>query len=715
MKNIYNTFLAIAILLALAPFTKAQNPVTKAESDVVFPADESIKFSSDEWSKEYDIDNNVGIRKIISKPNSQGIYHILLDAFTTGREIKTQKAVRADIVLVLDVSTSMNRDMNGYTTNRDADRRITALKNAVNTFIDLIDNNDKQGDPSGKNRLGNRIAIVPFGTSVSNTGNNRVRTFNTLDNATTIKNNINGLTIPTNNGTSAHLGMQRALQLISGSTAQIRTVVLFTDGNPGYYGEWESTTTLSWDDRYDNETYRYQNTWYSANHTINYASQIKALSSPETVTDPTKKIIANVFTVSVINNPEPYTNVYLGKVSSNWDEKTTNMGTISVDGWGNVSGWNTTNIWANGNGNRNTYINDDGQTVNETKYAITASNASQLEQAFATIAESSGGTSENLGESSVATVDVVSTSFLLPKNADDSSIKVYTAKCIGMNGNQPEFGPLVLAPNRNETYQPMKKNSSGTLVPDGDPKDVDDLIPSHTHVGYSSAAQETAGIKDKITVEGFDYTNNWCGEVEENGVHVDWHGYKVTILIPIRMNPDALGGLGVDTNTDGSGIWINDENKFPFTSPKVNLPVNIVINKQGLDEGESSKFSILRKTASETTWEPVTSVFVTRHKGQGKNAPRTRVEGLPATNESGAEYVYMVREDDWSWSYTLTSDRELTSDDNDNPFIFTNKKKNNIDTKIRHAESKATNTFKTNGGEGYDDSKSNNRTVISVE
>lgn len=151
--------------------------------------------------------------------------------------------------------------------------------------------------------------------------------------------------------------------------------------------------------------------------------------------------------------------------------------------------------------------------------------------------------------------------------------------------------------------------------------------------------------------------------------------------------------------------------------------MNIVINKQGLNEDESSKFTILRKTATETNWEEATSVFVTRHKDQGINAPRTRIEGLPATNSDGVEYIYKVREDDWSWSYTLTSAKELTTQDTDNPFTFKNTPKTNIDTKVRHAESKATNTFKTKSaaadgsGDKYDDSKTNTkegRTIITV-
>lgn len=694
MKKTFNIIITLVALLAFTPFMRAQETdPDPATAPIPFPADPNIKFSQDEWNKPYTIDpSKVAYRKIISQPNTQGIYHILLDAFTTGQEVKLQKAVRSDIVLVLDVSTSMNRDMQGNQTSVDANRRITALKNAVYTFIDLINQNDLDNAPTDQQRLGNRIAIVPFGTSVTDSGNNQVRPFTALTNPDTIKGYIRGLTIPNNNGTNAHLGMQRALQIINNtSTAQIKTVVLFTDGDPGLNGNWLTEAT-----------------WESANSTVNYASQIKAKNVDDP--DPAKKIIANVFTVSVIPSPSEYAQVYLGKTSSNWDKTTTKMGDVTIESswWETtIEGWNSTDIWANGNGKRNTYTNDQGQIVNETKFALSATNASDLAKAFATIAESSGGTSEGLGESSIATVDVVSASFVLPQGADENSIRVYTSKCLSVPASgQPVFGPDTLATQRKDKYQPMKK-VDGILRPDGDPKDVDDLIKVKINTSVIT------GKKDSISVDGFDYTNNWCGEVVENNQHVGWHGNKVTILIPIKMNPEALGGVGVDTNGEGSGIYVDGENKFPFTSPKVNLPVNIIINKQGLDVGESSKFTIY-KSIDKSNWTPVTSVFVTRHSGQGPNEPRTRIEGLPATDSQNREYIYKVVEDNWSWSYTLTSDGELLTDDNDNPFTFTNQKKNRIDTKIRHAESKATNTFKTRGGAQYDDSKSNGRTVITV-
>ena len=635
--------------------------------------------------------------------------------------MKLNKAVRSDIVLVLDVSGSMSNSFGSQT-------RLQALKTAVNNFIDLINKNDTDNAPAGSNRLGNRIAIVPFDDALDASGNNQVRNFRTLDQASTMKQNVNSL--QASGGTYAHLGMERALSLLqtgSGnakSNAQIRTVVLFTDGDPGLFGLWEgrmysggwiyATNTISsygYSGITGNSERVYENTRESANRTINYASQIKALAVDDP--DPTKKIITNVFTVSIIDNPSDFTQVYLGKTSSNWDKTTTSMGSYTLTSSGSGNSYTTTrhnwssDIWQNGTGSRNTYTDDEGVVQNETKYAITANNASELVNAFSTIAQSTGGTSEGLGSSSIATVDVVSASFILPPGANESSIRVYSSRCTNVLPNdQPVFGPDTLAPARKDKYQPMIKEGD-TLIPDGNPKDVDNDI------SVSLKTSVISGKKDSITVNGFDYTNNWCGPVEVNGTVTGYHGNKISILIPIKMNPEALGGVGVETNGSGSGIYVDGENKFPFVSPKVNLPVNIIINKQGLDVGESSKFTVWRSTDKQT-WEEVTSVFVTRHSGQSPTEPRTRIEGLPATNKSGAEYIYKVKEDDWSWSYTLTSDAELLSDDNDNPFTFTNEKKRNVDANIRHAESKVTNTFTTGGKAEYDDSKNNNRTVITV-
>lgn len=177
------------------------------------------------------------------------------------------------------------------------------------------------------------------------------------------------------------------------------------------------------------------------------------------------------------------------------------------------------------------------------------------------------------------------------------------------------------------------------------------------------------------------------------------------------MDKEAVGGPNLDTNGPNSGIYVNGVNQFPFTSPEVSLPVNIHIRKEGLSVGESAKFTIERTTDGEN-WTPVTSVFVTRTGNdaqEGENAPLTKVSGLPATDNStpAQPYVYRIVEEKWSWSYNSGHTTPVTTDLLEtNPFIFTNTKKDQIDIRIRNAESKAMNIFLPGETEGhYIDSK----------
>ncbi len=243
---------------------------------------------------------------------------------------------------------------------------------------------------------------------------------------------------------------------------------------------------------------------------------------------------------------------------------------------------------------------------------------------------------------------------------------------------------------------------------------------------------------NKIKVTGFDYSSNFCGPVyklNEPTVVDHYQGYKIIIMIPIKMNPDAVGGPDVNTNGAGSGIFVKegDATAFvPYESPTVSLPVNIYITKKGLKGGESAKFMIERATLpksgpvvySELTWTYVSTVFVTKSKGSTTD-PIVYVRGLPANQDvvigegdsattEHRSFVYRISEENWSWSYTPYTPPQYTDTENiDNSFTFSNTPIENIDVKVRHAESKATNIFKPGVVEGnviYDDSKTNTRT-----
>lgn len=648
-------------------------------------------------------ENGLGYSKNISTPDDKGIYTITLEAFTTGKVEVEKKSIPADIVLVLDISGSMNYDMNGNQTNVQANRRITALKNAVNSFIDIINENDLK-DPDGNDReqrLGNRIAIVTYSTNANNATNGLIPLGNSLtDNSgvTSLKTIVNGLTA--DGGTYAHKGMDMAYGILSplNDTRQLRTTVFFTDGVPGLYGEWDAqnriyegrsgnyysadelafvegqeTVTEGWGWNQRQVTYNYAtmryDTFSTANATISSANNIKNLANKD------KGIISNVYSVSIINNPGVQTQVYLGKTSSNW---------IGADnmGW-YTDNWNTlANSWNyNHNGNVGTR-NSDGKN-----YSFASTSQDGLKEVFETIAASSGGSDTDLGGSTVAVMDIVSANFMLPNGADPDQIKVYTAPCTGGTEKALTFGTPILAKSNTARYHKMTRNEDGTISWSTEDYDIDNDI-----------AVSIEG-NNMIQVTGFDYTSNFCG-FDENG---DPRGWKVLIEIPVKMDPEAVGGANSDSNEPGSGIYADldgDGSLDPiitYEPPKVDLPTNIYIEKEGLKKGESAKFRIERvsKNASEEVksnpnspeWEPVTTVFLTNTEGDGSK-PMVKVRGLDPN------YIYQIVEEPWSWAYTseaitvTRTDLLIT-----NPFKFKNTPKTDIDIKIRHAESKVTNDF----------------------
>ena len=744
MKKIYNYFLIAIAFFALVP---AMN--VRAQKQTTYS-------------------NGLGYSKNISTPDDEGIYTITLEAFTTGKVEVEKKSIPADIVLVLDVSGSMAYPMTytargsqaysynsygnnsyyylhtdgeyyevsldgrrlrfqvgntyyylygtGVQTNRPnqvnnnnstiwtgvlyeaTGSRLDALQDAVNSFIDIINENDLK-DPDGNDReqrLGNRIAIVTYSTNANNRTNGLIALGNSLTDTsgvTSLKTIVNGLTAE--GGTYAHKGMDLAYGILEplNDTRQLRTTVFFTDGVPGLWGSWTESdnsynnSIYEWPERqYSNQYRTYYipqrvDTYNTANATINSANNIKNLANDS------KGIISNVYSVSIINNPGRQTQVYLGKTSSNY------LGATNMGDWN--GNWNSdTAMWNNGNGTRNT---------STTNFSFASTSQDGLKEVFETIAASSGGSDTDLGGSTVAVMDIVSANFMLPNGSDPSQIKVYTAPCTGGAEKALTFGTPILAKANTARYHKMTRNDDGTISWSTEDYDIDDNI------------AVTIEGNNMIQVTGFDYTSNFCG-FDENG---DPRGWKVLIEIPVKMDPEAVGGANSDSNEPGSGIYADldgDGSLDPiitYDPPKVDLPTNIFIEKEGLKKGESAKFRIERvdKNASEEVksnpnspeWEPVTTVFLTNTVGEG-HKPMVKVRGLDPN------YIYQIVEEPWSWAYTsqaitvTRTDLLIT-----NPFKFKNTPKTEIDQKIRHAESKATNDFIGTGSATYVDSKNNGR------
>lgn len=776
MKKIY--FILLSIVVALAGF----QTVAFAQTITVEPDEQVLEDLIQYNNSASPAPEGISYNKIISQPNTQGVYNIFLQAFVTGEKTSVQKSIPSDIVLVLDVSNSMitnnvtsytysengtastersydnanglyieypegsenyypiTRERTGsqgnrryhlyftvsgtryyltadgivqatsdptdgatsqnetvwtgqlYTRTTNTMTRLDALKEAVGEFLDTIHKDDIK-DPS--NPLGHKVSIVKFsgpyvggsadaamtpgnhqgGTNVASTEVFKDWTSMT-DNSVveTLKSDVNS--INTGTGTAIDYGMVLAQKLLGTSTPSTtdnprsKTVVVFTDGAPSHYGMGDGMDEGA-----------------IADAAISTANEIKqVLAYTTTVDGVSNNVYTKIYTVGMLgSNPSGTAKQVLERSSSNYEGATSRTSGNEVS----------------------------------TAYYFLAEDAESLKAAFASIGASSGGASYTMDSSTTATVDVISKSFMLPKNADVNSISVWTADCIGeyLSGE----------------YKGLLKFSD----------EWDDGRAQGLQVALSAD-------KTEVTVTNFNYSENWCGsETSATGLKT-YRGKKLILGIPIQMATSAVGGKDLNTNAEGSGIIVNGENILPFNNPHVSLPVNIWIRKEGLEEGESARFIIQRAVKPSTwpepdsedypedskdsrynslSWEDVSSVFVTRHKNQaktGENAPVTKAIGLPSVNESNVEFIYRVVEDNgWSWSYTpgatsiFTSDQLVT-----NPFVFSNTKKTDIDVTVRHAESKATNTFKdgdfvvdgtvvkvvNENHVSYDDSKANTGT-----
>ena len=328
-------------------------------------------------------------------------------------------------------------------------------------------------------------------------------------------------------------------------------------------------------------------------------------------------------------------------------------------------------------------------------------------------------------EESIAEVDVVSQSFVIPPDVNKEDIVIKIAKCStkvektfiedGVEKTDKFF--IFEEPKTINIFSDPKVLSGYTYdkkVVDSEGHETGEVLyntPVDGSLSLDFAKSDSSLEKeDMVTLTGFNYGALFCGPVYDEGWtaemegsenHIDHYtGYKVILEIPIKMNPKAVGGPDVDTNAEGSGIKIGNST-IPFRSPHVSLPVNIWIRKDGLEVGESAKFIIERAVIPSTwpklgdedyptkstdgrydalSWEPVSSVFVTRHKGQdqnGVNAPVTKAVGLPSVDDQDNEFIYRIIEStDWSWSYTQGTTSIFTTDLLEtNPFIFYNTKK----------------------------------------
>lgn len=186
-------------------------------------------------------------------------------------------------------------------------------------------------------------------------------------------------------------------------------------------------------------------------------------------------------------------------------------------------------------------------TRDSSNYYLAASDADGLNNVFSTISSTIGGSDSTL-TATATMVDVISEYFQLPKNYLDS-LKAYTVPFTGTDasGNR-QWGA-------NQTsYTPSVEG-------------------------------------DKVSVTGFNYSDNWVGFHTDKDGKQTARGSKMVLEIPIQVKDDTVGEVPTN-DLNNSGILDGNGDMFAkFVSPVVKyayftvVPVTSSVNENGKNYG----------------------------------------------------------------------------------------------------------------------------------
>lgn len=122
------------------------------------------------------------------------------------------------------------------------DSKMEALKNAASNFVDSVAK--KAVGTNDGNKVEHRIAVVSFASATTN-DTNGFKDMTKTDDVTAVKNAISALRA--DGGTLVDGGIKEANKIfddnsIAQGTKRNRVVIVFTDGAPGLYGDWEAAS-----------------------------------------------------------------------------------------------------------------------------------------------------------------------------------------------------------------------------------------------------------------------------------------------------------------------------------------------------------------------------------------------------------------------------------------------------------------------------------------
>lgn len=380
--------------------------------------------------------------------------------------------------------------------------KITALKSAVNSFIDII----ARDNPTSK------IAIVKFaGNKTDSVGNDTYKdgsyTYNYIqivqnlteantDGASSLKAAVNALTA--SGATAADYGLEKAINVFGAENNvpkdRNRVVIMFTDGEPNHGNGFSKDV---------------------ANTAIENAQTLKSESYG-----------ASVYTIGIFSGAQVGTSLPNGSTNSN-----RYMHLVSSN-YPNASSMSE--------------IGEDGAVTNG--FYKVASDANSLGNVFTQLGEAIGKPSISLGSNAVLT-DNIAPNFIAPANVAD--VKVYTADYDGT-----KFGARTELTGANVSINNNAVTVTGFNY-------SENFVSDTAHPGMPNNFGKKLIVEFEITV---DRTKTYGGTQPANaGANITLEGKEIASVENPQVPVSIVNGFGASYKNsktyDGKGFTIENEFK----------------------------------------------------------------------------------------------------------------------------------------------------------
>ena len=578
----------------------------------------------------YHREGGMATSKKVTGPEG-GYYTISLESFATGKTTVTEDATPVDIVLVLDVSGSMDENLEGVTYTARESQAYSYNSYGNNTYYYLYTDGNyypvyREGYNNHRLRFTvNNTNYYLVGTGVQTTYPNGIGTNATIWTGvlyeSTQRSKMEALkeavgffvdAVAKNATEDSHGNARRVDNRIS--------IVKFAgrgDNNPAYYDGADQTepsgTGNNRGNHRDGNGYNYTEIvsgltsvldggGTTVKNTVN-ALQAGGATAANGGMQLAVNLISNIpasresnkvvvmFTDGQPTYQSDFSTTVAGQaIAHAYTLKNTYNTTVYTIG---VFDTETTDIknymnWTSSNyPNQEGWVNNGSTTTPATGSYYQKSDGANLNDIFNDIASASAAADATAGASTQVR-DVISNSFIMPEG----------------DAAQITIGVSTITTDGEGWSDPVEEEGLGYEI---------------------TTVTTTTGEEHKqLMVTGFDYTKadtynsdgftitpgNWVGERYSNATTKYWAGKKLVITFKIQANSEATGGDGSSTNHPDSGIYVQrlDEQGNPvivdgkpvydkvnqYDVPHTDLPLLIKIRKNGLRTGESATFQLLR-------------------------------------------------------------------------------------------------------------------------